>query len=112
LIAQLVTILVTAFIPADQVSQVLSSFTTPIGFVLLGTRTAPVHKLYVAAVLAILMILATGTYLGWASLGVNGGYETWVIAISIPLGVIGALLAVFIVYRQERPAMASSGLAR
>ena len=100
LIAQLLTILVTAFMP-DEVSQTVSSATLPMGIVLLGTRVAPSHKIHVAGVLVLLSVLLAGMTLGWLVLGV-GDYSLIVTALSVPLWVVASVLALYVVYAQER----------
>jgi len=100
LIAQLLTILVTAFIP-DEVSQIVGSATVPMGFVLLGARAAPAYKVQVAGVLVLLSVLVAGMTLGWLVLGI-GDYSPIVAALSVPLWLAGSVLALYIVYRQER----------
>jgi hypothetical protein len=101
LIAQLLTILITAFIPYDEVSQTISSATVPMGVVLLGARAAPTYRIHVAGALVLLSILLEGMALGWAVLGI-GDFSPVVMALSIPLGVAAAVAALYVVYRQER----------
>lgn len=101
LIAQLLTILVTAFIPYDEVSQIVSSATVPMGIVLLGARTAPRYKVQVAGALVLLSVLFEGMTLGWLALGV-GDYSPIVTALSVPLWLGGSIVALYVVYRQER----------
>ena len=100
LIAQLLTILVTAFMP-DEVSQIVGSATLPMGFVLLGARAAPGYKVQVAGALVLLSVLAAGMTLGWLVLGI-GDYSPIVAASYVPLSLAGSVVALYIVYRQER----------
>ena len=100
LIAQLLTILVTAFMP-DEVSQTIGSATVPMGIVLLGARTAPSYKVHVAGALVLLSVLVEGMTLGWLVLG-GGDYSPIVAALFVPLALIGSVLALYIVYRHER----------
>lgn len=100
-VAQLVTILVTAFFP-DAISQLMSSATTPIGFILLGARLAPTSKVRVAGFLAILMVLFEGMYLGWVLLGLGGYYSPLVRWLSFPFGVAASVAGLYVVYTQER----------
>jgi hypothetical protein len=101
LTAQLLTILVTAFIPYDEVSQTVSSATVPMGIVLLGARAAPNYKVQVGGVLVLLSVLFQGMTLGWLVLGV-GDYSPVVTALSVPLWLIGSVLALYVIYRQDR----------
>ena len=101
LIAQLLTILVTVFIPYDEVSQTVSSATVPMGIVLLGARAAPSYKIQVAGALVLLSVLFGGMTLGWLVLGV-GNYSPIVAALSVPLWLVGSVVALYVVYRQER----------
>lgn len=100
-IAQLLTILVTAFFP-DFFSQLVGSATTPIGFVLLGARIAPANRVRVAGVLTILMVLFEGVYLAGMLLGMGEHYNPLVRWLSLPIGVVASILGLFIVYKQER----------
>lgn len=101
LVAQLLTILVTAFIPYDEVSQIVSSATVPMGIVLLGARVAPNYKVQVAGVLVLLSVLFEGMVLGWLILGA-GDYSPVVVAMFVPLWLIGSVLALYVIYRQDR----------
>ncbi|MFC2015017.1 hypothetical protein ACFLUP_03395 [Chloroflexota bacterium] len=100
-VAQLLTILVTTFLP-DVVSQLASSATTPIGFVLLGTRVAPTSRVRVAGVLTILMVLFQGMYLGLILFGYGGEYNPVVRWLALPIGVVSAVAGLYIIYKQER----------
>lgn len=100
-VAQLVTILVTAFFP-DAVSQLVGSASTPIGFILLGARVAPTRRLHVGSILAVLMILLHGVYLGWVLLGLGGNYSPLVVWLSFPLGIVASIAGIYVVYNQER----------
>lgn len=101
LVAQLLTILVTAFIPYDEVSQIVSSATVPMGIVLLGARVAPNYKVQVAGVLVLLSVLFEGMVLGWLILGA-GDYSPVVVPMFVPLWLIGSVLALYVIYRQDR----------
>jgi hypothetical protein len=100
-IAQLVTILVTAFLP-DVVSQLASSASTPIGFILLGARVAPRWKVRVAGILAVLMFLLHGMYLGWLLLGLVKNYSSLVAWLSLPLAIVASIVGIYIVFNKER----------
>ena len=98
-IAQLLAILITAFMP-DEVSQIVGAATTPMGLVLLGARVAPSHKIYAAGALVLLSVLLAGMTLAWLILGA-GDYSLIVTLLSIPLWVVAYVLALYIVYAQE-----------
>jgi membrane protease YdiL (CAAX protease family) len=101
LVAQLLTILITAFVPYNEVSQTISSATVPMGAVLLGARAAPTYKIHVAGALVLLSVLFEGMALGWAVLGI-GDFSPVVMALSVPLGLVGSVVALYVVYKQER----------
>lgn len=100
-VAQIVTILVTAFLP-DAISQLVGSATIPIGFVLLGARVAPTRRVHVAGVLCILMILFQGMYLGGVLFGLVRDYSPLVKWLSLPIGVAASIVGLYVVYNQER----------
>lgn len=100
-VAQLVTILVTAFFP-DAISQLVGSITTPIGFILLGSRVAPIRRVQVAGVLAILMVLFHGMYLAWMLLGLGGNYSPIVRWLALPFGIVASVAGLYLVYSRER----------
>jgi hypothetical protein len=100
--AQLATILVTLFFP-DIFSQLVSSATTPMGFVMLGARTAPSSRLHAAGVLMVLMILLHGVVIGMAAvLPLQDAREGVVLGLAAVIGVAASVAAVYLVYRQER----------
>ena len=100
LIAQLVTILVTAFMP-DDVSQTVGSATVPMGIVLLGARVAPTRKIQVAGVLALVSVLLASLILASLVL-VDSDYSIIVVASFLPLWVVASVIALYIVYAQAR----------
>ena len=105
-VAQVVAIAVTAFSP-DVFSRVVSALVTPPAFVILGARVAPSHRIHVAIVLAIAMVLLHGMLVGIALVDAVDDNAAE-IAVSVVLGVIGTLGGVFFVYQQEPPSLRRS----
>lgn len=89
-IAQLITILVTAYLP-DWVSQLVGSATVPAGFVMLGARVAPSRKVQCAGVLAVLWIFTAGALFGIGLFVGQARYTASVFITSAILNVIGAI---------------------
>ena len=71
-IAQLVALLVGIILP-DRGTQLVSSFTTPVGFVVLGAWVVPVRRTQVAGTLAVIMLVFHG--MGWSVSFFSGWYE-------------------------------------
>jgi len=100
-VAQLLVILVTAFVPWGVVSRQTSAFITPAAFVVLGTRAAPAYKVHTAGVLAIVMLFAQGMFWGIA-LVVSTSLSLQENALGALLGVVGTIFGLYFVYRQQR----------
>ena len=100
LIAQVVTMIVTAFMPSE-VSHIVSSGAIPMGAIRLACRVAPAYRLHVAGLLVLALVLLYGVLLGVAA--VKGGHEPVVLALFAPVGVAGSVTALYLVYRKERP---------
>lgn len=105
-VAQVAVQLVTLFMPWPIVSRMAGSLATPAGFVLLGARAAPSRHVQVAGGLTALMLVVHGMAWGIVLLGgrfgVYGGTELVELSAAVILGILGAVLGCFVVYRQRR----------
>ncbi len=101
-IAQVATIIVTLFVP-EQVTQLVGSVVTPMGFIMLGARVAPSRKTQTAGILTILMLVWHGMI--WALILFSGWYASGTKAfgsVAIVLGIIGSVAGLYVAYLQER----------
>lgn len=99
--AQIVVLLVAIILP-DQVSQLVSSFMMPMGFVIFGTWVVPIKRTQVAGALAVIMLVLHGMIWGVALF--SGWYETSKMvfdSIAMVLGIIGSLLGFYIAQKRD-----------
>ena len=73
ILAQLLALLVGIILP-DRGAQLISSFMTPIGFVVLGTWVVSANRIYVAGSLAVIILVVHGMV--WGIARFSGWYET------------------------------------
>ena len=95
IIADLLALLVGIILP-DRGAQLVSSFMTPIGFVVLGTWVVPVRRTQVAGALAVIMLVFHGMF--WGTILFSGWYDTGEIvfnSIGFVIGIASSVLGFF-----------------